>query len=74
METQGGKDGEFDRIIEFAIRTDVELYTAMPTGWRKITGSMTAARGSTWFTMENHIFQAKENSAFGRKRMFEIGF
>lgn len=28
--------GEFDRIIEFAIRTDVELYTAMPTGWRKI--------------------------------------
>lgn len=34
--------GEFDRIIEFAIRTDVELYTAMPTGWRKITGSMTA--------------------------------
>lgn len=40
--------GEFDRIIEFAIRTDVELYTAMPTGWRKITGSMTAPRGSTW--------------------------
>ena len=37
--------GEFDRIIEFAIRTDVELYTAMPSGWKKITGSMTAPRG-----------------------------
>ena len=44
--------GEFDRIIEFAIRTDVELYTAMPSGWRKITGSMTAPRGSTWMPQE----------------------
>ena len=65
--------GEFDRIIEFAIRTDVELYTAMPTGWRKITGSMTAPRGSTWI-YKIIFFRAKENSAFGRKRMFEIGF
>lgn len=56
--------GEFDRIIEFAIRTDVELYTAMPTGWRKITGSMTAHVGVLGFTMENHIFQGKGKQRF----------
>ena len=52
---------EFDRIIEFAIRTDVELYTAMPSGWRKITGSMTAPRGSTWIYNGKSYFSGERN-------------
>ena len=55
--------GEFDRIIEFAIRTDVELYTAMPTGWRKITGSMTAPRGSTWIYNGKSYFSGQRKTA-----------
>ena len=54
---------EFDRIIEFAIRTDVELYTAMPSGWKKITGSMTAPRGSTWIYNGKSYFSGQRKTA-----------
>lgn len=51
------------RTAEFAIRTDVELYTAMPSGWRKITGSMTAPRGSTWIYNGKSYFSGERKTA-----------
>ena len=55
---------KFDRIIEFAMREDVEPYTSMPLGGRRIIGALTAPRGSMWITMGNHIFPGKGRQPF----------
>ena len=47
---------EFNRIIEFAIKNDVELYTSMPSGWRRVMGALTAPRGSMWIYNGNSYF------------------
>ena len=52
---------EFNRIIEFAIKNDVELYTSMPSGWRRVMGALTAPRGSMW------IYNGKSNFSKERK-------
>ncbi len=55
---------KFNRIIEFAVKNDVELYTSMPSGWRRVMGALTAPRGSCGSTMGNHIFPGKERRLF----------
>ena len=52
---------EFNRIIEFAVKNDVELYTSMPSGWRRVMGALTAPRGSMW------IYNGKSNFSKERK-------
>jgi len=54
---------EFNRIVEFAIRKDVELYTNMPSGWRKVIGAVTAPRGSTWICNGKSYFSGKRKRA-----------
>ncbi len=54
---------EIDRIIEFAIRQDVELYTAMPLGWRKVIGAMTAPHGSIWIYNGKSYFSGERKTA-----------
>ena len=39
---------EINRIVAFAVKKDVELYTDMPSGWKRIAGALTAPCGSVW--------------------------
>jgi len=54
---------EFNRIVEFAIRKDVELYTNMPSGWRKVIGAVTTPRGSTWICNRKSYFSGERKRA-----------
>lgn len=54
---------EFNRIIEFAMKEDVELYTSMPSGWRRIIGAMTAPRGSIWICNGKSHFSGERKKA-----------
>lgn len=54
---------KFTRIIEFAIRNDVELYTSMPSGWRRIIGATTAPRGSMWIYNGKSYFSGERKKA-----------
>lgn len=54
---------EFNRIIEFAMREDVELYTSMPAGWRRIIGAMTAPSGSIWICNGKSLFSGERKTA-----------
>lgn len=54
---------KFNRIIEFAVKNDVELYTSMPLGWRKVIGAMTAPRGSIWIYNGKSLFSAERKTA-----------
>ncbi len=54
---------EFNRIIEFAIRNDVELYTSMPSGWRRVMGALTAPRGSMWIYNGKSYFSGERKKA-----------
>ncbi|WP_243127637.1 hypothetical protein [Schaedlerella arabinosiphila] len=54
---------KFDRIIEFAMKKDVELYTSMPSGWRRIIGALTAPCGSTWIYNGKSYFSGERKTA-----------
>lgn len=54
---------EFNRIIEFAVRKDVELYTSMPSGWKKVIGALTAPRGSIWISNGKSYFSGERRTA-----------
>ncbi len=54
---------EFNRIIEFAIKNDVELYTSMPSGWRRVMGALTAPRGSMWIYNGKSLFSRERKIA-----------
>lgn len=54
---------EFSRIIEFAVRKDVELYTSMPLGWKKMIGALTAPRGSIWICNGKSYFSGERKTA-----------
>lgn len=54
---------KFDRIIEFAMKKDVELYTSMPSGWRKMIGALTAPCGSTWIYNGKSYFSGERKTA-----------
>lgn len=54
---------EFNRIIEFAIKNDVELYTSMPSGWRRIMGALTAPCGSMWIYNGKSYFSGERKKA-----------
>ena len=54
---------EFNRIIEFAIKNDVELYTSMPSGWRRVMGTLTAPRGSMWIYNGKSYFSGERKKA-----------
>ena len=54
---------EFSRIVEFAIKKDVELYMSMPAGWRKIIGAVTAPRGSIWICNGKSHFSGERKTA-----------
>lgn len=54
---------KFTRIIEFAIRNDVELYTSMPSGWRRVMGALTAPRGSMWIYNGKSYFSGERKKA-----------
>ncbi|MCI8727771.1 MAG: hypothetical protein HFG66_17045 [Hungatella sp.] len=54
---------KFDRIIEFAMREDVEPYTSMPLGWRRIIGALTAPRGSMWIYNGKSYFSGERKTA-----------
>lgn len=54
---------KFDRIIEFAMREDVELYTSMPLGWRRIIGALTAPCGSMWIYNGKSYFSGERKTA-----------
>lgn len=54
---------KFNRIIEFAVKNDVELYTSMPLGWRKVIGAMTAPQGSIWIYNGKSLFSSERKTA-----------
>ncbi len=54
---------EINRIVAFAVKKDVELYTDMPSGWKKIAGAMTAPRGSIWICNGESYFSGKRKKA-----------
>ena len=54
---------EFNRIIEFVVRKDVELYTSMPSGWKKVIGALTAPRGSIWISNGKSYFSGERRTA-----------
>ena len=54
---------KFDGIIEFAMKKDVELYTSMPSGWRRIIGALTAPCGSTWIYNGKSYFSGERKTA-----------
>ena len=54
---------KFNRIIEFAIRNDAELYTSMPPGWRRVMGATTAPRGSMWLCNGKSYFSRERKTA-----------
>ncbi len=54
---------ELNRIVAFAVKKDVELYTDMPLGWKKIVGAMTAPYGSVWICNGKSYFSGKRKKA-----------
>lgn len=54
---------EINRIVAFAVKKDVELYTEMPFGWKKIAGAMTAPHGSIWICNGESYFSGKRKKA-----------
>lgn len=54
---------EINKIVEFAVKKDVELYTDMPSGWKKIVGAVTAPRGSIWICNGKSYFSGQRKKA-----------
>lgn len=54
---------EINRIVAFAVKKDVELYTDMPCGWKRIAGSLTAPCGSVWICNGESRFSGKRRKA-----------
>jgi len=51
------------RVSGFAMREDVELYTSMPAGWRRIIGAVTAPSGSMWIYNGKSLFSRERKIA-----------
>ena len=54
---------EINRIVAFAVKKDVELYTDMPSGWKRIAGALTAPCGSVWICNGESRFSGKRRKA-----------
>ena len=54
---------ELNKIVLFAVQKDVELYTDMPLGWKKIAGAMTVPRGCVWICNGESYFSGKRKRA-----------
>ena len=54
---------EINRIVAFAVKKDVELYTDMPSGWKTIAGALTAPCGSIWICNGESRFSGKRRKA-----------
>ena len=74
MQTAQERDvmDKFNRIIEFAMREDVELYTSMPAGWRRIIGAMTAPSGSMWiYNGKSHFSKERRTALLVKEECLE---
>lgn len=54
---------ELSRIIEVAMQKDVELYTDMPSGWKRMIGAVTAPKGSVWICNGKSRFSGERKTA-----------
>ena len=54
---------EINRIVAFAVKNDVEMYTDMPSGWKRIAGALTAPCGSVWICNGESRFSGKRRKA-----------
>ena len=54
---------EINRIVALKKKKDVELYTDMPSGWKRIAGALTAPCGSVWICNGESRFSGKRRKA-----------